>query len=147
MAYCAEADLVKVRPNIMLLGVATWADQIAESDAIIDRTIEARWYRAASKAYSLDYRETPFDSALLLTSATELTRLGTYKTLELAYIYLQKEAEDADPFERQAGNFRKMYTNELSEVLAAGLSYDWNQGGDLDYTEKSLPVTRRLVRV
>ena len=147
MAYCAEADLVKVRPNIMLLGVAAWTDQITESDAIIDRTIEARWYRAACKGYSLDYRETPFDSALLLSSATELTRLGTYKTLELAYIFLQKEAEDADPFERQAGNFRKMYTNELSEVLAAGLDYDWDQSGDLAYTEKKLPVTRRLARV
>jgi hypothetical protein len=144
--YCTEDDLEKKRPNIMQLGVDGWDDQLAEADDIIDRAIEARWYRAACSEYNLDYRETPFDRTKLLNAAAEVTRLAVYKTLKLAYMHLQKDKGEADPFERQAANYRKLYVNELAEVLAAGLSYDWSDSGDLDYTEKSMPAVRRLAR-
>ncbi len=146
--YCTEDDLEKIRPNIMQLGVDGWDDQLAEADDIINRAIEARWYRASARAYNLDYRETPFDSTKLLSAATQLTRLASYKTLELAYMHLQKDkgGPEGDPFERQAGNFRKLYVSELSEVMASGLDYDWSGSGDLDYTEQKRPATRRLAR-
>lgn len=147
MPYCTEDDLEQVRPNIMQLGVDGWDDQLAEADSIINRVLESRWYRAACKEYNTDYRQTPFDSTKLLSAATQLTRLATYKTLELAYLYLQKDkGGDDDPFSKQAGDFRKLYTTELSEVLAYGLDYDWDASGDLDYTEQKMPVTRRLAR-
>ena len=148
MPYCTEDDLEQVRPNIMQLGVDGWDDQLAEADSIINRVLESRWYRTACKEYGVDYRQTPFDSTKLLNAASQLTRLATYKTLELAYTYLQKDkgGPEGDPFERQAGNFRKLYTTELSEVLAYGLDYDWDASGDLDYTEQKMPVTRRLAR-
>jgi hypothetical protein len=146
--YCTEDDLEKIRPNIMQLGVDGWDDQLAEATDIINRAIEARWYRASAREYSLDYRETPFDPTKLLSAASQLTRLGVYKALELAYMYVQKDkgGEEGDPFERQAANFRKLYTTELSEVLASGLDYDWSASGDLDYTEKKRPAVRRLAR-
>lgn len=148
MPYCTEDDLERVRPNIMQLGVDGWDDQLAEADEVIDRVLDARWYRTAAREYGLDPRETPFDKTKLLSATTQLTRLATYKTLELAYIYLQKDkgGPEGDPFERQAGNFRKLYTTELSEVLAAGLDYDWDASGDLAYTEKQTTVVRRLAR-
>lgn len=145
-SYCTEEDMEKIRPKIMELGVDGWDDQIAEADAIIDRALETRWYRQAAAEYSVDYRATPFARANLLSAAVECTRLGAYKSLQLAYLHLMKDAPDADAFERQAKTFAKLYATELSEVLATGLSYDWDASGDLADTEKSMPVKRRLAR-
>lgn len=145
-SYCTEDDMEKIRPKIMELGVDGWDDQIAEADAIIDRSLETRWYRQAAQDYGVDFRETPFDRTKLVDIAAQCTRLGCYKTLELAYIFLMKDAPDADAFERQAKTFRDLYTKELADVLATGLTYDWDASGDADYTEKYIPVRRRLVR-
>jgi hypothetical protein len=144
--YCTDDDLAEVRPKILDLGVSGWDDQIAEATAVINRALEVRWYRTACREYSLDYREYAFDPDLLLNAGTQLTRLGTYKALQLAYLHLAKDAPDADAFERQAKNFEKLYTTELAEVLAQGLDYDWDASGAIDTTEARMPGMRRLKR-
>lgn len=144
--FCDNSDLDKVRPDILLQGVTDWADQIAEATSIINRALEARWYRQAAKNAGLDPREYPYDQNLLLNSETQLTRLAVYKTLELGYLYLMKDAPDPDAFERETKVFKTMYANELAEVLGAGLDYDWDETGDIAYTEKNIPVMRRLKR-
>ena len=100
---------------------------------------------AASNA-GLDHRETPFNADLLLNADVQLTRLGCYKTLELAFLYLMKDAPDPDAFEREHKTFGTLYKTELAEVLGAGLDYDWDETGDIAYTEKAIPVMRRLKR-
>jgi hypothetical protein len=144
--YCADADLVKIRPDILGLGVAAWTDQIAEATSIINRALQARWYNMAASNAGLDPREYPFNMDLLLSADTQLTRLGCYKTLELAYLFLMKNAPDPDAFEREHTTFGKLYKVELAEVLGAGLDYDWDESGDIAYTEKNIPVMRRLHR-
>jgi len=152
--YCTEDDMVKVRANIMDLGVASWEDQLTEAKAVIDRAIEVRWYRQAVKDYGsergptrhIDYREYPFDPDLMLNAGTQLTRLAVYKTLQLAYMFLATDAPEPSAFERQAKTFESMYSTELSDVLAQGIDYDWDGSGALDYTEKRTPSMRRLSR-
>jgi len=144
--YCDSDDLVALRPNILLLGVASWATEITEATTIINRALEVRWYRQACREYSLDYRQYEFDPALLLSAAAQLTRIGTYKTLQLAYQKLQKDAPEADAFERQAKNYAKLYGTELSDVLAQGLDYDWDDSGAIGDTEKRMPSMRRIKR-
>lgn len=144
--YCVDADLVKIRPNILSLGVSAWTDQATEATSIINRAIEARWYKMACSNAGLDHRETPFDADLLLNAATQLKRLACYKTLELAFLYLMKDSPEPDAFEREHNTFAALYKTELGEVLGAGLDYDWDQTGDLAYTEKAIPVMRRLKR-
>jgi hypothetical protein len=144
--YCADADLVKIRPNILLLGVGAWTDQIAEATSIINRAITSRWYKMACSNAGVDHREVPFDADLLLSAETQLTRLGCYKTLELAFLFLMKDSPEPDAFERESKLFANLYKTELAEVLAAGLDYDWDETGDLAYTEKAIPVMRRLKR-
>lgn len=143
MAYCTSDDLAAYRPNIHDLGVPDWTDIIDEGDLILDRVIELKWYRSQCKDQGLDYRNTPFDSALLLT-ANQLKRVSVYKALELAYLYLMKDAPEPDAFERQMQTFQVLYRDELQDVLASGLDYDWDGSGDLDYTEKLAPRSRRL---
>lgn len=144
--YCDSADLVALRPNILLLGVAAWATEITEATTIINRALETRWYRQACREYDLDYREYEFDPALLLNADAQLTRLCTYKALQLAYQKLQKDSPEEDAFERQAKNYLKLYGTELSEVLAQGLDYDWDDSGAIGDTEKLMPSMRRLKR-
>ena len=144
MAYCSSDDLEAIRPNIHDLGVPDWTAIIDEGDTIIDRAIELQWYRPQCREYNLDYRSTIFNSSLFLSASTQLKRLSSFKALELAYLYLMKDAPEPDAFERQMELFKKMYKDELKEVLASGLDYDWDESGDLAYTEKLAPKIRRL---
>lgn len=145
--YCDNDDLVEVRPDILQLGVDDWTTQIAKATAKIDRDLQTRWYNDNCREYSLDYRETPFDSDLLLNKADQLTDLGVYKSLQLIYLYLAKNApKDKDAFMSQSMVFRDMYKEELADVLAQGLDYDWDNSGDIGYTEKYMPSQRRLSR-
>jgi hypothetical protein len=142
--YCTDADLEKIRPNILQLGISTWDTQIEEAGLIIDRALDANWYRAHAADSGLDPRITPFDREKL--SKTELVRLGSYKTLELAYMFLMKDHVD-DAFEKQRKLFQSQYREELDAVLAAGLEYDFSADSTLTYDEKQMRKIRRLERV
>ena len=43
--YSTDDDLVKIRPNILDLGVPEWIDQHKEAFSIINRALVARWYK------------------------------------------------------------------------------------------------------
>ena len=144
--YCSEDDLVKIRPGIMDLGVGDWSDQIEEAGSIIDRIIEVDWYRAIAENNDVDWRTAPFDRELMLNIDTQLKRLGCYKTLELAFLFLKKHSVD-DAFENERKVFRQMYVDELKQVLASGIDYDWDEDAGIDVGENIIPQVRRLVRV
>ena len=145
--YCAEDDLIKIRPNIMGLGVDDWSDQISKAGVIIDRAIDTFWYRRIAEENDIDWRTSVFNRDLLLSAATQLTDLGCYKTLELCYRYLMKDTKEADAYERQSELFKKLYEEELSDVLDSGVDYDWDESGAVDEGENIIPQVRRLVRV
>jgi hypothetical protein len=143
--YCTEDDLLKIRPDIMSLGVDFWDDQIEEAGQIIDRALDSQWYRTVADSVEINWREYPFDRDLLLNAEDQLTRLGCYKTLELAYLYLMKNRAD-DAFEVERKLFRTMYNDELVEVLRVGLDYDWDEDDEIAPSESSVPHVRRLLR-
>jgi len=144
--YCSEDDLVKIRPDIMNLGVADWTDQIVEAGIIIDRSLDTDWYRSIAENNDLDWRTSPFDRDLLLSISTQLKRLGCYKTLELAFLFLTKPMVE-DVFEQGRKVFHKMYMDELNQALISGFDYDWDEDASIAAGEKTLPQVRRLVRV
>jgi len=144
--YSTDADLVKIRPNILGLGVAEWDDKHKQVFDIINRVLISRWYR--NTAYSMgveNWRETPFDPELV--DETQLFTLSCYKVLELIYMNLMKDSPEPDGFEREMGIFRKLYNAELKELLGLGINYDWDDSGTIDPDdEKYIPSTRRLRR-
>jgi len=145
-AYCNEDDLVKIRPDIMDLGVGDWSDHIEEAGSIIDRAIDVGWYRPLAENNNIDWRSATFDRELLLNLSTQLKRLGCYKTLELIFLYLKKYAAE-DAFEEERKVFRKMYIDELGSVLDSGFDYDWDENDEIAAGENIIPQVRRLVRV
>jgi hypothetical protein len=146
MPYSTDEDLRKIRPKILEYGVAAWDDQRTEAEATIDRILDHSWYRGEANNLGVNWREYPFDNDLMLEADTQLKTLSCYKTLELAYLHLMKDAPEPDAFERQHGLFKKMFADELRLVLAQGINYDWDESGVLASVEKIRPVKRRLKR-
>jgi len=144
MTYCADSDLSKYRPNILALGVNDWTAQREEAYALINRVVSTRWYRKVAPDMGYDPNITTFNP-LLIREGT-LTRLESFKALELAYMYLMKDSPEADGFERNVKLFRDRYNEELELVLAQGIDYDWSDSGTFEDDEVYLRTTRRLVR-
>jgi len=144
MAYSTDADLVKIRPNIMSLGVSAWTDQHNESTAIINRALLA-WYN--TEATKRGYADIQFDSSKILNASTQLKRLACYKTLELAYMYLMVDGVQEGGFRNEMTLFRELYEREFNAVLESGIDYDWDDDGAIDDYEATDAAPRRLVRV
>lgn len=141
MTYCNDIDLLTYRQNILSLGVSDWQEQREQAYLIINRVIEAKWYRAAAESFSIDYTEVVFNPDLIETGS--LTRLECFKTLELAYMYLKKDSQESDGFARLEEEFRTRYNEELSSILAVGINYDWDSSGAISSDERYITTSRR----
>lgn len=141
--YVTETELQAIRPDILSYGVTDWTDVIFRAETRIWRILEARWYRERASDFSIDPNETVFDPEFL-KDPDQVRDLITFKSLEFAYLYLMKDRGEADAFERQHLLFQKMFKDELSNVLAAGLDYEWGTGYAED--ERMVPRKRRLTR-
>jgi hypothetical protein len=139
-------DIIKVRPDIVKYGVTDFTEQMKESELKVFRSVDARWYRPLATNYSIDWRADPFDPQLLGTPS-QLTACAVYKSLQLIYIYLQKDSPEPDGFERNSKNFQKLYENELAETLIAGIDYDWDKDDEISSSESINTRVRRLYRV
>lgn len=144
--YCTNSDLVEIRPDILSLGVSDWSTQIVEAGKMIDRALDVQWYRRNAEDYYIDWRSNPFDRDSLSNIEEQLLRTGCYKTLELIYLYLMKHRVD-DAFAKERDLFAKLYKDEIAEVMASGIDYDWDTEGDEDADETFITRTRRLKRV
>lgn len=142
--YSTDDDLVKIRPNILDLGIGDWEDKHLEAFDIINRTLISRWYKVVAPEHQVDWWLTAFDPDLVDTD--QLKRLSCFKVLELAYMHLMKDSPDPDGFHRQMLLFADMYSQELKEVLAIGISYDWDESGDMSEEELYEPPQRRNYR-
>lgn len=145
VAYSTDEDLLEIRSNILSLGVDSWEEQHQKAFGIINRAIINKWYKEAAKDYSLDYRDAEFSPDLVEEGF--LTELSCYKTLELIYLQLMKDSPQQDGFGRNREIFRDLYNEELREILASGISYDWDGDSSIVDTEKYQRVPRRLTRV
>lgn len=143
--YSTDEDLVAIRPNILSLGVDSWSGYHEKTFRLVNRTISRRWYQTACTEYSLDWRDTGFSPDLV--EEDSLKDLACFKTLELAYLYLMKDSKEPDGFEREMHLFRKLYNQELEEVLSTGISYDWDGSGAIVDDERYQRNPRRLIRV
>lgn len=146
MPYSTDADLLKIRPKILSYNVAAWTDQRTEAETKIDKVIETQWYRPEANHLGVNWREYPFDQALMLEADEQLKTLSCYKCFELIYLYLMKDSPEEDAFERQHKLFKRLYADELRSVLATGINYDWDESGVLASVEKNRPSRRRLRR-
>ena len=155
--YSKDKDLLEIRSNIINLGIAEWQLSHYKSRDVINRDLESGWYRQACEATEqnnynvplihIDYRTSPFVPARMLNWSVQLKDLSVFKTLELVYEYLSKDAEE-DVFMKLSDRYKKKYDDELKRVIKAGIDYDWDADSVIDTEEVSYQrLTRRLSRV
>ena len=146
MAYSEDSDLIEIRPDILDLGVSGWDAKHNEAQLIIDRAIDRKWYRSIALDNNVDYRDVPYDGDTLSDGGVQLLRLSCYKTLELIYLFVQKNTEKGDGFERQRKIFKDLYTEEFNDVINSGIDYDWDRSGEVSIDEKMQTKKRRARR-
>ena len=145
--YSCDDDLTNIRTNILNLGIAEWQLSHYKARDLINRDLEAFWYRTAAEKEGVDYRETPFTPARMLNWEVQVIDLSVYKVLELAYEILAKDVAE-DNFLLLSDRYKKKYQEELKRVIASGIDYDWDNDQAIDSDEIASPYrTRRLRRI
>ena len=142
--YSTDTDLLKIRSNILSLGVLNWESKHKDAKEYIDRSLASRWYRTIAADNNVDYRSVPFTGDQLSDGGTQVNLLSCYKTLELIYLDLMKDTPESDGFERHSSIFEKKYHKEFEEILSSGIDYDWDDSGSITSEEKDQPKKRRL---
>lgn len=143
--YADDDDLIKIRPNILDLGVSDWTDQHLEAFDLLNRLFEGRWYKEVALEHDVDYSLAPFDPDKV--SDTQVRRLASYKALELIYLFLMKDGPEADGFEREHKLFKDRSKDELGNLMSIGLDYDWDADDTIQEEERQQPRFRRLAKV
>jgi len=149
--YSTESDLEITRGDILdvLSGTGTvfvvtdFQDRAAE---IVDRDLVSYWYRDEATDREYDYTETTFDRDKLLSVGTELRNLHVFKTIELIMMHEFSRTTEESGFEREMKYFARRYADELKDVLAHGISYDWDDDASLASDEKYQTGKRRIHR-
>lgn len=144
--YSTDSDLVKIRSDILSLGVDSWSDKHLNARTYIDKVLAFRWYRTVAADNNINYLDVPFDNDKFLNDGEQLNLLSCYKTLSLIYLDLMKDTLEEDGFERHSKLFEKKYYIELSELFSIGLDYDWDSSGTITSGERNQPKKRRLRR-
>jgi len=147
VAYSDDDDLFLVRPELSELlpeNATDWDEQRTRAESEIDSALERLWYRREASARGIDWRGTGFDRTRL--GPGQLKRLSVLKTLSCVYEFLSVGGQDPDGYERLSDKYEAGFKEELSNVLARGLDYDWDDSDGLEETERARIVPVRLVR-
>ena len=142
--YSVDTDLKKIRPDILSLGVANWNNQHAEAKAIIDQYLETRWYPSEARDRDIDPDDQPFNPDLL--DVDQLKRASCFKTLALVYEHEMTATPEASGFERFRDFYEKRFVDEMQSLMAAGISYDWDEDDSISGDERIRRPMRRLKR-
>lgn len=154
---CTDADIKKIRPNILTYGITTWVadvttdsvitgvDVLTEATNQITRILDIRWYRDAAGAHWEDPLDADSRFDIDKVKPAPLNRAAVYKCLELAYQYLMDDSPEPDAFERNSKFFAKQFEKEMDFVVADGIIYDWD--ADNSFSDQDIePIQRRLLR-
>lgn len=158
--YCTDEDMTAIRANIMDLGVTDWLIEREQAYEDINKLIIVRWWRQAAISMGLTpnvYPSMAVRNSVIPTGATgtafdptrldtaQIKRCAVFKSLELAYMKLMKEGENADGFERLMDKFALEFTKAFDLEIAIGLLYDWDDDGETS-DEAYVKTSRRLYR-
>lgn len=137
MAFSKDSDLQTIVPDILDLGIDSFADEHAKAEADIKREVRRRWWPRTGYKGEMD------DS--LLTDS-QWTRTNAYLVLWKYALPQLTNWVDGDRFRLMIDFYRDLYGRELESVLADGVEYDFNEDGIIQDTEKDLTFTGRLIR-
>jgi hypothetical protein len=137
MAYASDADLIDYVSDIFEHGIETFEAELAASTSDIQRKIKGEWF-------GTQHSVSTFNPDLL--DASQWVRANVYHSL--AYYILPKLANfgEGDTFLNMMAFYRDRFATEYSEVMRAGINYDFNADESYDEADTSYVTSNRLDR-
>jgi len=137
MAFSTDSDLTAIQPDILTLGISSFSSEHAKAEADIKREIRRRYWSRTGFSGEMD--------DTLLTDA-QWTRANAYLVFwKYALPQLSNWVGD-DRFLQMIQFYKDLYHQEMEDVFADGVEYDYNNDGTVDEGEKDLRITGRLNR-
>jgi hypothetical protein len=137
MAMSVDSNLTAIQPDILTLGILTFASEHAKAKADIERRLRREWW--PSKRLSNEM------NATLLTES-QFTRTASYLVLwKYALPQLSTWVSD-DRFKIMIDFYKGLYESEFNEVLEDGIEYDSDEDGLISVSEKLPTHFGRLTR-
>jgi len=136
MAFSQDSDLVDLIPDILSLGITSFADDHAKAQSDIERELRIKWWPRKNIAGEMDNTK---------LTATQFTMASAYLVLWRYALPQLTNWTEGDRFGNMIDFYKARYGEELESVLADGVDYDEDSDGTVDYDEKQ-PVGQRLDR-
>lgn len=136
MAFSNDTNLTDLLPDILTLGISSFADDHAKAQADIERELRIKWWPRKNIAGEMDNSK--------LTS-TQFTMASAYLVLWRYALPQLTNWVEGDRFQSMIDFYKARYGEELEAVLADGVDYDADGDGVIKEDEKQ-PVGQRLDR-
>ena len=137
MAFSTDSDLEAIVPDILSLGIDSFAGEHALAQADIERHLRSKWYPKLQLASEMD--------ASLLTES-QWTKTASYLVLWKYALPKLTNWVDGDRFQNMIDFYKSRYAEELESVLQDGVEYDANDDNVVTEEEKRPINHGRLYR-
>lgn len=137
MAFSEDKNLQDLVPDILQLGIDTFADEHERAEADIKRELRIKWWDKKGIEGELD--ET------LLTDS-QFTRCASYLVLWKYALPQLTNWVDGDRFGNMINFYKSRYGEELENILRDGVDYDANNDNVVSNEEKQSIHSGRLSR-
>ena len=144
MAFSTDSNLADLVPDILELGIVSFADEHAKAQLDIERELRIKWWpkKVRTLTSSTDYAE--MDSSKLTES--QFTRCACYRVLSCYALPQLTNWVDGDRFQVMIKHYDAKYYEELDAIIADGVEYDSSGDGSLTGFEKQPVNAGRLNR-
>jgi len=136
MAYSSDADLLKLIPDILDLGIDSFFLEHPKAQADIQRELRIKWWPRKGISGEMDNTK---------LTATQFDRVSTYLVMWRYALPQLTNWVDGDRFGNMIDFYRARYGEELDAILGDGVEYDADDDGSVANGEKK-PVGQRLNR-
>lgn len=136
MAFSTDTDLSNLVPDILELGIESFADFHADAQADIERDIRTKWWSKTGYTGEMD--------ATKLTDS-QFTKAACYLVLWKYALPQLTNWVGEDRFQTMIAFYKSRYSEEMESIYADGIEYDYNGDSTVSESERSTTINR-LVR-
>jgi hypothetical protein len=137
MAFSSDTDLLDYVPDILDLGIDSFASEHARAQADIERELRIGWWDKKGLAGEMN-------SAYLTDS--QFTRCASYLVLWKYALPQLTNWVEGDRYQSMIGFYKARYGEEIESILRDGVEYDANNDDVIDNKEKQSIHHGRLNR-
>jgi hypothetical protein len=146
--FATDSDVLEYEPRIKDFGVIDFSQEHTKTTADIQRYLRINWWARVrgtsgnTRSY-FAYEGLEMDTTKL--NAAQFKRSAVFHVL--AYYILPKLTQHQDDkFASMIDFYKSRYLEEINDVLADGVEYDFDNDGTVENSEKQPVHFNRLVR-